>query len=65
MSLIQRCVAAIMAKIYYSKRREVITTPYETLFDIPVTEIDGKLHDPIGKLLEGKKAILIVNVVSG
>ena len=54
-----------MAKIYYSKRREVITTPFESLLDIPATEIDGTLHDPLGKLLEGSKAILVVNVVSG
>ena len=63
--MFHRILAAIMSKIYYSKRREVITTPYETLLDIPATDIDGVLHDPIGKLLEGKKAILIVNVVSG
>ena len=54
-----------MAKIYYSKRRDMITTPYETMLDIPATEIDGTLHDPLGKMLEGYKAIMVVNVVSG
>ena len=63
--MLQRCLGYVLAKIYYSKRRDIITTPYETMLDIPATEIDGTLHDPLGKMLEGYKAIMVVNVVSG
>ena len=58
-------VKPIMSRLYYSKHREAVETPYKSLWDIAAKDIDGNMIDPLRKLGDGMKATLVVNVVSG
>ena len=58
-------MGAILAKILFKTGSDNIShTEYKSLFDIPEVDIDGNKIQRLGDILKGKKAILVVNVVS-
>jgi hypothetical protein len=58
-------MGAILAKILFKTGSDNIPhTEYKSLFDIPEVDIDGNKIQRLGDILTGKKAILVVNVVS-
>lgn len=58
-------MGAVLAKIFFKTGSDNIPyTEYKSLFDIPEVDIDGNKIQRLGDILKGKKAILVVNVVS-
>ena len=47
-----------------TKSEVIPTSSYNTLWDIPVKDIDGTFYNRIGDLAPKCKALLIVNVAS-
>ena len=52
-----------MGSLLTHKKKEVLETSYDSLFDIYASDIDGNEHR-IGDLVEECKLIMIVNVAS-
>ena len=44
--------------------KEAVATNYTSLWDVPVTTIEGQHIERLGQLVEGKKAVLVVNVAT-
>ena len=57
-------MGGLALKVVAKKGKDQLSTKYESLFDIPTTDIDGNPVARLGDLLQGKKCILIVNVAS-
>ncbi len=58
-------MGAILAKmIFKTGHDQMAQSEAKSLFDIPETDIDGNKINRLGDILEGKKAILVINVVS-
>ena len=51
-------------KAVQKKGKDKLDSKYESLFDIPATDIDGNQVGKLGDILQGKKCVLIVNVAS-
>ena len=43
---------------------EHVETNYQSLWDIPAVRINGEPVERLGQVVEGKKAVLVVNVAS-
>lgn len=57
-------MGGVIAKLVFKNGREPVASAYTSLWDIPCTTIDGLALERLGQLVEGKKAVLIVNVAS-
>lgn len=58
-------MGALLAKIFFKTGSDQLPmTEFKSLFDIPEVDIDGNKIERLGDILKGKKAILVVNVVS-
>lgn len=52
-------------KFIFKSGKEEVFSPYKSCNEIPVTGLKGEKYENLGKLVDGKKAYLIVNVASG
>jgi hypothetical protein len=57
-------MGGLAAKLVFKKGKEKMTTKYTSLHEIPAVDIDGNPIERLGNLIDGKKAILVVNVAS-
>lgn len=58
-------MGGLLAKIIFKNGNDRLPlTEQKSLFDIPEVDIDGNKIERLGDILKGKKAILVVNVVS-
>ena len=58
-------MGALLAKMIFKTGRDQMTeVEAKSLFDIPATDIDGNKINHLGDILQGKKAILVVNLAS-
>lgn len=48
----------------YRKGKEHLGSPFKSLHDIPVNDIDGNPFERLGQVTEGLKCIMVVNVAS-
>lgn len=51
-------------KMVSKNGKEAVSTNYTSLWEIPVTTIEGQRIERLGQLVEGKKAVLVVNVAT-
>ena len=57
-------MGGLALKAVSKKGKDKLSTSYQSLFDIPTVDIDGKTIERIGSLCENKKCIMVVNVAS-
>lgn len=57
-------MGGVAAKLIFKSGKDKFGTEYKSLHEIPVTDIDGNEYRRLGDLINGKKAILVVNVAS-
>lgn len=57
-------MGCIMECFYKKGADASLRTGFKSLHEIPVVDIDGKMIEKLGDILEGKRCILIVNVAS-
>ena len=51
-------------KAIAKKGKDKLASSYQSVLEVPVTDINGKSYSQIGELLQGKRCILMVNVAS-
>jgi len=56
-------MGAALSKVVFKKGKTAYKQKHESLFEIEATTIDGRTVR-IGELVQGKKAVMIVNVAS-
>ena len=52
-------------KLIFKSGYETISTKFKSINEIPATGLKGERYDKLGVLMEGKKALILVNVASG
>lgn len=57
-------MGGVVAKLVFKKGKDKFMTNYNSLLDIPATDIDGNHFNKLEDILKGKKCILVVNVAS-
>lgn len=57
-------MGGLASKLIFKKGKDKLTTSYTSLHEIPAVDIDGNKIERLGNLIDGKKAILVVNVAS-
>lgn len=57
-------MGGVAAKLIFKSGKDKFATDYKSLLDIPATDIDGNEIRRLGDIVQGKKAILVVNVAS-
>ena len=58
-------MGAVLAKMIFKTGRDPLpVSEAKSLFELPATDIDGNQIEHLGTILEGKKAILVINVAS-
>lgn len=57
-------MGGLALKAVSKKGKDKLSTSYQSLFDIPTVDIDGKIIENLGSVCQGKKCIMVVNVAS-
>ena len=57
-------MGGLIAKAIFKSGKDKLSSTYKSAWDIPVKTLEGKEVSRLGDLVEGKKAVLIVNVAS-
>jgi hypothetical protein len=57
-------MGGLAAKLVFKSGKEKMTSKFTSLHDIPAEDIDGNHIERLGNLIDGKKAIIVVNVAS-
>jgi hypothetical protein len=54
-----------LSKLLFKRGKDKnLNTKYTSLLDIPAIDIDGFEINPLGRILEGKRCIMVVNVAT-
>jgi len=61
----KRVLGSLVERFIFKNGEEEVSSAYKSCNDIPVTGLKGEKYESLGKVVEGKKAYLIVNVASG
>ena len=48
----------------FKNGKEKVSTKYQSLWDIPAVDIDGKMIEKLGMICSDKRATLVVNVAT-
>ena len=54
----------VISKLVFHNKMENVSTKATSIKELSARNIDGELIEPLEKILEGKKAILVVNVAT-
>jgi hypothetical protein len=57
-------MGALVAKAVFKNGKESVSTNYNSLFEIPAKTIDGLQLASLAEAVEGKRAVLVVNVAT-
>lgn len=57
-------MGALVAKAIFKNGKESVSTNYTSLFEIPAKTIDGVMLGSLSEAVEGKRAVLVVNVAT-
>ena len=57
-------MGGLASKLIFKNGKDKMTTKFSSLHEIPAVDIDGNQIERLGQLIDGKKAILVVNVAS-
>ena len=57
-------MGGLASKLIFKSGKDKFGSDYNSLLDIPATDIDGNRINRLGDMLQGKRCILVVNVAS-
>ena len=57
-------MGAVVAKLIFKNGQETVSSNYASLWEIGAKNIDGDMIDPLLKVVEGKKCVMVVNVAT-
>ena len=57
-------MGGVVAAMIFKNGKEKVSTNYQSLWDIPAVDIDGKIIEKLGMICSDKRATLVVNVAT-
>ena len=57
-------MGAVVEKMLFKNAKEAVASTHTSLWDIGAKNIDGEMIDPLLKVVEGKKCVMVVNVAT-
>ena len=57
-------MGAVAEKLLFKSAKEAVASTYTSLWEIGAKNIDGDVIDPLMKLVEGKRCVMVVNVAT-